>query len=82
MYVGDGHYCDGPEFHDDTYNGTVIHPFLSEILLRVGERHPFWQAFWTQYQRARFQRYAVIQERWIAPDGSWPTLGRALCDDG
>lgn len=78
MYVGDGHYGDGPEFHDDLYNGGFIHPFLTEILLRVGDRHPFWQTFWSRYQKARYQRYAVIQERWIAPDGSWPTLGRSI----
>jgi hypothetical protein len=76
-YLGDGVYGDGPHFHDDYYNSFVIHPFLLAVLDAVGSKDPAWQAM-TEAAHARAARYAVIQERTIAPDGSWPPIGRSL----
>jgi len=76
-YVGDGVYGDGPHFHADFYDSFVIHPFLLAILDTVGSARGDWKAFHPQEQ-ARAIRYAAIQERMIAPDGSYPVLGRSI----
>ncbi len=76
-YVGDGLYGDGPEFHWDYYNSFVIHPMLLETLDVVGDETPEWKAF-RKKVRERLTRYAAIQERLIAPDGSYPIIGRSI----
>jgi len=76
-YVGDGTYGDGAEYHWDYYNSFVIQPFLLDILGAVRERQPrYAQAYQRQLEIAR--RYAAVQERLIAPDGSFPVLGRSM----
>lgn len=74
-YVGDGHYSDGDEFHFDYYNSLIIHPMLIDILetLQLHELNTF-----LQKQHVRLQRLATIQERMIAPDGTFPPIGRSL----
>jgi hypothetical protein len=76
-YAGDGWYRDGPEFHTDYYNAFVIHPMMVEVLDVVGDE--------TDERRdlrskagARLTRYAAVQERMIAPDGSYPVVGRSI----
>jgi hypothetical protein len=76
-YVGDGTYGDGPAFHWDYYNAFVIQPMLVEALDIVGQETPELAAFQEQAGR-RLTRYAAIQERLIAPDGSYPVLGRSI----
>ncbi len=76
-YLGDGCYADGPRFHADYYNAYVIHPMLTDIMTAVAGSDPGWDAMSTR-QRARFTRAAEIQERMIAPDGSWPVIGRSI----
>lgn len=76
-YVGDGTYGDGPQFHQDYYNSFVIHPFLLALMDAVAGRQPEWAAMGSAI-RARAQRYAAIQERLVAPDGSYPILGRSI----
>lgn len=76
-YVGDGTYGDGPEFHWDYYNAFVIQPMLVEALDVVGEENPSLKTF-RDKSRQRLARYAAVQERMIAPDGSFPVLGRSI----
>jgi len=76
-YKGDGLYGDGPEFHYDYYNSFVIHPMLLNILDTVSDSSPAWRWLKPEIMR-RAQRYAVIQERLIGPDGSFPAVGRSL----
>jgi len=76
-YVGDGAYGDGPEFHWDYYNSFVIQPMLLDALDAVGGESAEWEAFGGQV-RARLTRWAQVQERLVAPDGSFPALGRSL----
>lgn len=76
-YVGDGLYGDGPEFHWDYYNSFVIQPMLVEALDVVGDESPDWKTFQTK-SRERLSRFAAIQERLIAPDGSFPVIGRSI----
>jgi hypothetical protein len=76
-YKGDGVYGDGDSFHFDYYNSFVIHPMLVDVLavLRREDRR-FEPAYGCVLRRAR--RYAEIQERLIAPDGTYPALGRSI----
>ena len=76
-YRGDGAYGDGPEFHFDYYNSFVIHPMLLDVLDAVRGENAAWKDLATrEEQRAR--RYAAVLERLIAPDGSFPPIGRSL----
>lgn len=76
-YAGDGWYGDGPEFHTDYYNAYVIHPMLVEALDVVGDEAAEWGDLRRKAQ-ARLTRFAAVQERMIAPDGSFPVLGRSI----
>jgi len=74
---GDGAYGDGPSFHWDYYNSFVIHPMLLSVLDECHEEVPAWKELAPRVaERAR--RYAAVQERLIAPDGSFPAIGRSL----
>jgi hypothetical protein len=76
-YKGDGIYGDGPQFHFDYYNAYVIQPMLVDILAACADDRPAWQAM-REPMLTRARRYAAIQERLIAPDGSFPAIGRSL----
>lgn len=76
-YAGDGWYGDGPDFHTDYYNSYVIQPMLVEILEVIAGEGEEWMQFHTKAV-ARLTRFAAIQERMIAPDGSYPVLGRSI----
>jgi len=76
-YKGDGAYGDGAVFHWDYYNSFVIQPMLLDVLDAVGQESLAWSEMIARvYARAR--RYAAIQERLIAPDGSFPPIGRSI----
>ena len=75
-YCGDGAYGDGEFFHFDYYNSFVIQPMLLEALSVLKRRDAaFALAYATVLQRAK--RFAEVQERLIAPDGTFPPLGRS-----
>jgi hypothetical protein len=76
-YRGDGAYGDGPEFHFDYYNSFVIHPMLLDVLDALHDASPAWKDLATR-EEARAKRYAAVLERLIAPDGSFPPIGRSL----
>ncbi len=81
-YLGDGVYGDGPHFHWDYYNSFVIQPMLLDILAAFkGEPQDFDNDFGLTYAVAlqRSQRYAVVLERMISPEGTFPPVGRSLC---
>ena len=75
-YVGDGLYADGKYYHWDYYNSFVIHPMLIDILktLQV-TKHPLKEKYKTVLKRA--QRYSIILERQISPEGTFPVVGRS-----
>lgn len=76
-YKGDGVYGDGPSFHWDYYNSYVIHPMLLDVLRTVSPVLPEWQQFLPKVLD-RAQRYAIILERLISPEGTYPAIGRSL----
>ena len=80
-YLGDGLYGDGPEFHWDYYNAFVIQPMLVEALDVVGDETSELKIF-REKSRKRLTRYAAIQERLIAPDGTYPVIGRSVAYRG
>lgn len=76
-YVGDGVYSDGPSYAWDYYNSYVIHPYLSKITEVVSKKNNSY--IWaTEKLKERNDRYAIIQERLISSDGSFPATGRSL----
>lgn len=76
-YLGDGMYGDGPEFHWDYYNAFVIQPMLFDVLAVVGDESESRRTFREKVQ-ARLTRFAAIEERLIAPDGTYPAIGRSI----
>ncbi|SNS06251.1 DUF2264 domain-containing protein [Hymenobacter mucosus] len=76
-YKGDGTYGDGPDYHWDYYNSYVIQPMLLDVvatLVQARKERPDL----LELLRTRARRYATIQERLIAPDGSFAAFGRSL----
>jgi len=73
-YLGDGTYGDGRRLANDGYNDFVIQPFLLEIVRALGPAAP---ADFAAKVLPRAQRHASVRERMIAPDGTWPLLGRS-----
>ncbi|WP_200862183.1 DUF2264 domain-containing protein [Asticcacaulis sp. YBE204] len=76
-YLGDGAYGDGEFYHHDYYNALVIQPMLVDVLGVLKAHDPRFTPAYDQVL-TRSTRYAAVQERTIAPDGSFPPLGRSL----
>lgn len=81
-YVGDGWYSDGPHFAFDYYNSFVIQPMYVECLeiyTDCGKRS-VWNYADKNFDKAlkRMQRFGVILERLISPEGTFPVFGRSI----
>lgn len=76
-YVGDGMYMDGPHYAFDYYNSYVIHPFLAGIMDMIQLKTKNYDSMFAKI-RLRNERYAIIQERLINADGSFPPTGRSV----
>ncbi|MFL6280278.1 MAG: DUF2264 domain-containing protein, partial [Vicinamibacterales bacterium] len=76
-YKGDGAYGDGPQFHWDYYNSFVIHPMLLDVLDVCRDEMPAWKELSARVDE-RAKRYAAVLERLVAPDGSFPPIGRSI----
>ncbi|QMW06100.1 DUF2264 domain-containing protein [Spirosoma foliorum] len=76
-YKGDGAYGDGPDFHWDYYNSYVIQPMLLDVVKTLLDAGKAEKSLFESLL-ARAQRYAIIQERLINPDGSFAAFGRSL----
>src|SRR5262249_60918689 len=55
----------------------VIHPMLVDVLAACADESPAWKDIAAR-EEARAKRYAAVQERLIAADGSFPPIGRSL----
>jgi hypothetical protein len=75
-YLGDGTYGDGAEYHWDYYNSYVIQPMLLEVLRVCAEKKNSLGDLRPK-MLARAQRYAVVEERLISPEGTFPVIGRS-----
>jgi hypothetical protein len=76
-YKGDGAYGDGPQFHWDYYNSFVIQPMMLDVLDVCRDQSAAWKELAGRVE-ARARRYAAVLERLIAPDGTFPPIGRSL----
>ncbi|MEY4918279.1 MAG: hypothetical protein RL616_2192 [Verrucomicrobiota bacterium] len=76
-YVGDGAYGDGEFFHFDYYNSFVIHPMLLDVLQKLAKNDLRFSAA-QKIVLSRAKRFAEIQERFIALDGTFPLMGRSM----
>ena len=79
-YVGDGWYADGPVFAFDYYSSYVFHAMYLETLqamidAKVNTRIDYNKYFDRALKRA--QKYAIILERFISPEGTFPVIGRS-----
>ena len=78
-YVGDGWYSDGPDFSFDYYNSFVIHPMFLECLAELDSKYfAFLKGLSYDKMLKRTQRFAVILERLISPEGTFPVVGRSI----
>ena len=76
-YVGDGMYADGTSFAYDYYNSYVIHPYLAALSDIIGKKTNAYKDMFEKIKK-RNERYAIIQERLINADGTYPATGRSI----
>ncbi|SMC59339.1 DUF2264 domain-containing protein [Pedobacter nyackensis] len=76
-YVGDGMYKDGSTYAFDYYNSYVIHPYLAAISNIIGGKVKNYNNMFEKIKK-RNERYAIIQERLINSDGTFPATGRSI----
>lgn len=76
-YTGDGMYTDGTSFAFDYYNSYVIHPYLAALVDIIGSKTNAYKEMFEKIKK-RNERYAVIQERLINADGTYPATGRSI----
>lgn len=80
-YTGDGWYADGPEFAFDYYSSYVFHPMYLETLSNMKDAGAYTRIHYPKYyDRAlkRTQKYAIVLERLISPEGTFPVFGRSI----
>ena len=81
-YVGDGWYSDGEDFAFDYYNSFVIHPMYVECLevMTNGGKQNIWNVKGGNFPNAlkRMQRFCMILERFVSPEGTFPVFGRSI----
>lgn len=77
-YIGDAIYSDGPEFTNNYYNSFFIHPMLNDILM-VLRKYRLSEGEFLDVQLMRSSRLSAQLERQIAPDGTFPVVGKSIC---
>ncbi len=82
-YVGDGWYSDGQgTFAFDYYSSYVFHAMYLETLATMRDKRAYgWNINYKNfYDRAlkRCQKFAIILERFISPEGTFPVIGRSI----
>ncbi len=80
-YVGDGWFSDGPEFAFNYYSSFVFHPMYLETLqamvdAKVNSRLDYQKYYDRELKRT--QKFAMILERFISPEGTFPVFGRSI----
>lgn len=79
-YTGDGWYADG-HFVFDYYSSYVFHPMYLETLQNMKDAKARTRLDYKKYHaRAlrRAQKYSIILERFISPEGTFPVFGRSI----
>ena len=78
--MGDGWYADGPVFAFDYYSSYVFHAMYLETLqnmvdAKVNSRLDYQKYYDRALKRA--QKFSIILERMISPEGTFPVMGRS-----
>jgi hypothetical protein len=79
-YIGDGWYADGPVFAFDYYSSYVFHAMYLETLKNMIDAKANTRLEYQKYyDRAlkRAQKFSIILERFISPEGTFPVIGRS-----
>jgi hypothetical protein len=76
-YVGDGWYSDGEHFAFDYYNSYVIQPMYVQVLSILANKKRLSTDKTLAVARKRMQRFGIILERMISPEGTFPVFGRS-----
>ena len=80
-YVGDGWFSDGPEFAFNYYGSYVFHPMYLETLQNMIDAKANTRLEYKKYydrQLKRTQKYSIVLERFISPEGTFPVVGRSI----
>lgn len=80
-YTGDGWYADGPSFVFDYYSSYVFHPMYLETLQAMIDSKDYTRIDYKKYYAralTRAQRFSIILERFISPEGTFPVFGRSI----
>lgn len=80
-YVGDGWYADGPSFAFDYYSSYVFHPMYLETLQNMIDSGDYTRIHYKNYRdraRRRTQKFSLVLERLISPEGTFPVFGRSI----
>lgn len=80
-YTGDGWYSDGPSFAFDYYSSYVFHPMYLETLDAMIDTGTHSRLDYKKYydrELKRAQKYAIVLERFISPEGTFPVIGRSI----
>lgn len=84
-YVGDGWYSDGEHFAFDYYNSYVIQPMYVQVLqvlvdrkIPLRDKNPESVRKDLDIAKKRMQRFGIILERFISPEGTFPLFGRSM----
>lgn len=81
-YVGDGWYADGSSFAFDYYSSFVFHAMYIETLqcMKNAKGYIWGKNFGKLSEEAlkRCQKFSIILERFISPEGTFPVFGRSI----
>lgn len=81
-YVGDGWYADGQTFAFDYYSSYVFHSMYIETLQCNKDKKSYiWGKNFGKLLEgamARCQKFSIILERFISPEGTFPVFGRSI----
>src|SRR5574344_1340485 len=80
-YAGDGWYSDGPDFAFDYYSSYVFHPMYLETLQAMKDSKAYTRIDYAKYydrELKRAQKYSIVLERFISPEGTFPVFGRSI----
>ncbi len=80
-YTGDGWYADGPDFAFDYYSSYVFHPMYLETLQNMADAKQVTRIQYAEYYKRalkRTQKFSIVLERMISPEGTFPVFGRSI----
>nr|MBP7471542.1 DUF2264 domain-containing protein [Prevotella sp.] len=80
-YVGDGWYADGPYFTFNYYCSYVFHAMYLETLQAMIDAKANTRLDYKKYydrELKRAQKFSIILERMISPEGTFPAFGRSI----